>query len=378
MRQAGVDEREELLLDQLAAVAAAEARLLADRADLLVELAATSQALYGADGVERHLAGDVAGTLRVGLQAAGLRLADAERLHSTLTRTLAGLRAGRVLVPQALLLLEETRRCAEPVAADAERRVFTGLGPDGLAPWIGGRLRRRVKRCVLAAEAELQPQATARREADARAHRRVIVRPEPDAMVSLWAVLGAEQARAFTLGLDELTRRQRTADRAAGLDRTADQRRADLLALLPALALHALDGTPPPATGGHPAVVVHVHVPMVTALGLSDAPGQLDGYGPVSAGTVRLMLPHARLRRVVVDAVTGEPVHVAARTTRPARTRPATGRVRHVGRGSLARESRPGRRPLHRAPQRRASRGRCWPTGRCGRPCSRCSTTSRC
>ena len=334
MRQAGVDEREELLLEQLAAVAAAEARLLAQRADLLVESAALSAQLRGADGIDRYLELDVAATLRTGQQAAGLRLAEARRLHTTLTRTLTGLRTAAVLVPQALLLLQETRRCSEPVAADAERRVFTGLGTDGLAPWTGGRLRRRIKRCVLAAEAALEPDQTAQRETCARQQRRVSVRPEPDAMASLWALLPADQARAFTLGLDELTRRQRAADRATGLHRTADQCRADLLALLPALALHALDGTTPTPDGSHPAVVVDVHVPMATALGLSDAPGHLTGYGPISAGTVRLMLPHARLRKVVVDATTGEPVHVSARTVRPSTAggRVAALRPRH-GRG---------------------------------------------
>ena len=142
-------------------------------------------------------------------------------------------------------------------------------------------------------------------------------------MGSLWALLPAEQLRAFTVGLDELTRRQQQTDRAAGLDRTTDQRRADLLAMLPALALHALDGTTPSPDGAHPAVVVNVHLPMATALGLSDAPGLLEGYGPLSAGRCRLLLPTARLRRVLVDQTTGEVLHVASRTS-PASSASAT------------------------------------------------------
>ena len=111
------------------------------------------------------------------------------------------------------------------------------------------------------------------------------------------------------------------------MERTADQRRADLLAMLPVLALHALDGTTPGRGASHGAVVVNVHVPLATALGLSDAPGRMDGYGPVSAGTVRLLLPGARLRQVLVDEATGEVLHVAGRTSsasRPSRRpRPA-------------------------------------------------------
>lgn len=150
-------------------------------------------------------------------------------------------------------------------------------------------------------------------------------------MASLWALLPAEQLRAFTAGLDELHRRQVIADRATGTRRTADQRRADLLAMLPALALHALDDTPTGATstgGGRvdrcsPKIVVNVHVPVATALGLSDAPALLDGHGPISADHLRRLLPDAHLRRVLVDGSTGQPLHVDRHLHAPAR--PARG-----------------------------------------------------
>ena len=224
-------------------------------------------------------------------------------------------------MPQARIVLDETRHCTEPVAAEAERRVLAGLDPEQLAGWTARRLRSRLRAAVLAAEAALDAEHTVERERTARDARRVSVRPEPDGMESLWALLPAEQLRTFTVGLDLLAARQREVDRASGVVRTADQRRADLLALLPGLALHALDGTAPPAGGGHPSVVVHVHVPMATALGLSDEPGDLAGYGPISAGTVRLLLPDARLRRVLVEAGTGKPLHADSRTTAPASTR---------------------------------------------------------
>ena len=315
MAEAMHDDEEARLLEQLEASSALEAVRFAQDVDRLVELSARSRRHFGADGVERFLSLDVAGTLRIGQHAAERRLHEADRLASVLPLTLAGLRAARLRVPQARVLLEETARCSEQVAADAERRVWAGLDDDALRTWSGPKLGRRVKRAVLEAEAALEPELTAEREEEARRGRRVSVRPEPDGMASLWALLPAEQLQVFTAGMDELVRRQGQADRLVGLDRTADQRRADVLALLPALALHALDGTAPSPDGCHPAVVVSVHVPMATALGLSDAPGHLDGYGPISAGTVRLMLPSARLRRVVVDERTGEPVHVASRTT---------------------------------------------------------------
>lgn len=196
-----------------------------------------------------------------------------------------------------------------------------------------------MKQAVLEVESQLGHEATQERERSAYERRRVHVSAEPDGMAGLWALLPAVGARSFALGLDELARRQRVQDLAAGVDRTADQRRADLLVMLPALALHALDGTRPsfgpyadlvtvaggaPGTAalqacctGHPSVVLNVHVPVATLLGVSNAPGDLDGHGPISADQVRLLLPEASLRRVLVDVTTGEPVHADARASRP-------------------------------------------------------------
>ncbi len=307
-------------LDALERLAATEAAVYAAQVRALADAARHSRRLEGERGVERFLTLDVAGTLRIGQLAASARLADAERLVDALPCTLAGLESGTVLCGQARIVLAETRHCSERVAAEVERRALDVADLDG---WTGSRLRRRVKALVLSVEAELDAPATEARQRAARADRRVSVRPEPDGMASLWALLPAEGARAFAVGLDELERRQRLADPTDGLERTADQRRSDLLALLPALALHALDGTSPGAGGMHPAVVVHVHVPVATALGLSDAPGDLDGYGPVCATQVRLLLPTAQLRRVLVDESTGEPLltaeDLAAGRRRPGR-----------------------------------------------------------
>ncbi len=299
----------------LETLAVQEAALFAAQARQLHASAVLSEQLQGPDGLDRFLVIDVAGTLRIGQLAAGHRLAQAERLVLTLTHTLAALGTGAVLVPQARVVLEETDSCSPAVAAEVDQRLHAGA-PDGLAGWTGRRLHHRLKRLVLVVEAEREPGATAERLETARRGRRVSVRPEPDGMASLWALLPAEQLRQFTLGLDELTRRQRQADVAAGVERTADQRRADLLALLPALALHALDGTTPGPGCGHPAVVLTVHVPLATALGRSQAPAELDGYGPISAAAARRLLPGAALRRVLVDEA-GRPVDVDDVLCRP-------------------------------------------------------------
>ena len=320
MQEVLVDEREAAGLDVLADLAAQEAALYAKTAAQLHESAVLSQRLRGADGPERFLELEVAGTLRIGQGSAGHRLREATRLVETLTHTFRGLARGMVFLGQARIVLELTDACTEEVAAEVDRRLHAST-PD-LSCWSARRLRDRVRRLVLTVEADLDPEATARREQTARARRKVSVRPEPDGMGSLWALLPAEQLRAFAVGLDELHRRQLVADRALGIDRTADQRRADIIAMLPALALHALDGTAPTVSPAgactHPAVVLNVHIPMATSLGLSSEPATLEGYGPISASHARLLLPDATLRAVLVDRLTGQPLHVDPALHRPA------------------------------------------------------------
>ncbi|MCW2672045.1 MAG: hypothetical protein JWP14_634 [Frankiales bacterium] len=62
--------------------------------------------------------------------------------------------------------------------------------------------------------------------------------------------------------------------------------------------------------------VVNLHVPMATALDLTDAPGHLDGHGPLDARRLRLLLPDAHLREVYVDH-TGVPLGSQPRAERP-------------------------------------------------------------
>jgi hypothetical protein len=127
--------------------------------------------------------------------------------------------------------------------------------------------------------------------------------------------------------MDALERRERAADRHAGVRRTADQRRADIFAALPAMVLAGTAQDEASRLAGEPlrpwtlgpeqlaaTVVLNVHVPMATVLDLSQEPGALDRYGPISAQHARLLRPR-RYRRVLVDGDTGRPVAVDDRST---------------------------------------------------------------
>jgi hypothetical protein len=53
-------------------------------------------------------------------------------------------------------------------------------------------------------------------------------------------------------------------------------------------------------------VQAHVIVPVETALGLSNEPAWLDGYGWISAPTCRLLLIDAELRQICAKSGSGE------------------------------------------------------------------------
>ena len=60
-----------------------------------------------------------------------------------------------------------------------------------------------------------------------------------------------------------------------------------------------------------------VLVPVETALGLSNEPAWLDGYGWLDAPGSRLLLPDAELRQLSIDGATGQVLDLAARDVRP-------------------------------------------------------------
>ncbi|MCW2607614.1 MAG: endonuclease [Frankiales bacterium] len=281
-----LDPRYDAGLEHLAVLQARESALFAERARTLAHLAArTSREGWQGEAPFDSLLLDVAGTCVLGQVAAGSRLLDAEHLVVRLPLTLERLEQGELAVHQAQVVVGETRELTPEVCAEVERRVL--LRAPELCP---ADLRRLVRRTVLEVDADEQ----ARRAAEAVQRRRVWVKPVEDGMALLCALLPAEQAQRAYAGLTE---QAREAGRAASDGRCADELRADVLVDL--LAGGASPGS------GRPLQVV-VHVPLAVAVGLSDAPGELEGYGPLSASHARRLLDGAVLRRACVDPETGE------------------------------------------------------------------------
>lgn len=210
---------------------------------------------------------------------------------------------------------------------------------DAVLPGAGLRSPAQVDRDLTRALVEVDPTEAEDRHRRARAERRVHhPRLLPDGMAGIWAVLPAESAALVDGTLDAAA----TSARAAGDPRTLDQLRADglvnLVAGVPAgLGLGDLVAGVPAgqglgdagagtscATCGEQAgsdrrVATHVDVTVAlsTLMGADDAPGDLAGYGAITAEQARALAAGGTWRRIVTDPLTGAVLDVGRTRYRP-------------------------------------------------------------
>ncbi len=259
--------------------------------------------------------------------------------------TLALLEQGAVFVPTVELLLGLTRRCTDEVAAEVERRVLARLAADNTTD-----LRRLLRAVVLQTEVDLDPDLVREREQQARDDRNVWVAPGEDGMAQIGATVDQLVGQRWCLDFEELVRAQAAYDQTHGVQRTRNQRRADVFAALPGRLLALLRaqtqqtqqtqqselsgteqaGSEQAGSGQDLALgtVLHglrvrdprtivVHVPVTTLIDTDHRCGWIDGLGPVTPHRARLLLPAAGLRRLLVDADTGTPLHLDPQTLPP-------------------------------------------------------------
>lgn len=211
-------------------------------------------------------------------------------------------------MPHVLALLSEVEHLEPPHAAAVIAQVLDGPERDddgslGLTP---GELRSAARRAAIV----LDP-AVARRRREA-AKKRAGLRGCADAdgmarlvvdctAVEMASAVAAVRARAAAMTFDDdLTEGQKQVAallHALGCERTTVQAVVEC-PVESAVDLHAL------ATS--PVWTVDVRMPLAVALGLSDHPAVLSGYGPIDADSARALLPCAELVRACVDSATGE------------------------------------------------------------------------
>lgn len=316
--------------DERAALFAKEQRALAAVFELLERPPANAD--RAATSAVEFVALDVAMATGVTQITASRRLEQALHLVHRLPGTLALVESGELTVGQALVLREETATLPAETCAAVEHDVL---------PTVLGKTSADTRRAVRRSLARLDAKNADERREARRRERRAFVTPKSDGQGLLGVLGSGEDTSRF---FDQLTLLARMTFGADDV-RTLDQQRADLALSLAGFALAGRHGHGP-SLRGYLGLAVEddpgcsladtnrltaaqlatlqavVVVPVETALGISDNPAELVGYGPITAEHARELLASAELRHATADQATGRLVGLSDQVVRRPRGLP--------------------------------------------------------
>ncbi|PVZ56732.1 HNH endonuclease [Arthrobacter sp. H-02-3] len=232
--------------------------------------------------------------------AKGSRLLGlAKALVTEMPHTLTALETGNLNEWRATLLVRETAclTAADRAGVDEEMAADTGA--------LAGAGDRGLIAAARTAAYRRDPRSVTDRAAHAATDRHVSLRPAPDTMTCLTALLPVAQGVAV---YNALTRHADSC-RSAGDPRTRGQAMADTL-------VERITGTP----GGIAGIELQLIMTDRTLLQAGSEPARLPGYGTVPAGWARKILtrdenpaPDIRLRRLYTRPGTGDLVGMDSR-----------------------------------------------------------------
>lgn len=308
-RLAGIDRRElngnqlvELMQARSRLVSHLQAELLAD----VAELAHTPPGVAGSPpertgGVDEFVSDEVAAALTLTSRSADslVKLAlDLERLP----QVLAALQAGRIDVPRARVLCEETALLDDTEAAAVTDQVLSEA--EGLTT---AQLGRRVRRLVT----EIDPEAARRRLEHGQKERRIETAQNPDGTADLVGRhLPPDRAAEAWSRIKAIARHLKQ----KGDQKSLDQIRADVF-----LALLSGETTYPTHTSGG----VRLTIDLPTLMGLAEQAGDLEDWGPVVSDLARQIadsLHGSTWEVAVTDPATRLPIWVGTTRRRPTAT----------------------------------------------------------
>lgn len=291
-------------LEELVCTATAAQAALAVELDASLR-AAAAEAGVRADDQDKGIGHVVAAARRESPHRGQRHLGLAKVALTELPHTWAAWRSGRVTEWTATIIARETAclsltdRLAvdELIASDADALEAMGVGE------LSGRVRSAAER--------LDPAAAVKRRRQAESQRRVSLRPAPDTMTWLTALLPVKDGVAV---LAALTRAAEGA-RSRGDERSQGQVMADSL----------VDGVLGSATEGEersdrPAVELGLVMSDRALVGESEEAAHLGGFGPIPAELARELVAGALddaddvwLRRLYAHPTTGELVQMDSR-----------------------------------------------------------------
>ena len=249
---------------------------------------------------------EVACALKISGATAEDRLHVARELDGRLPTTLGLLEAGEISWMQAKAMVEVTDVLDPELAGQVEAEV---------APRMASLACGQTRRALHGAVARLDPDGAEVRHQDRKREREITHREVGDGMARWGAYLPADQAAQLDQAVDAHAQTLlENDDRVGGEEWTLAQRRVDALV---DLVVNGPVGEG--RSGGRSAAVVQVTVPLDSLLGVEEEPGELKGYGPVTASQAR-RLAFARdgvWRRLLTDPGTGMVVKTDPTTYRP-------------------------------------------------------------
>ena len=263
----------------------------------------------------RLVAEQVAVELGISKTAASYRVAFAAAL-ARFPATAAALQSGRLDRAKADAIVELLGSLQSDDFTDVVELAAIDYAERHTCPQLKHWLRKR----IIAAE----PEVADRRREEAKRGRRVRFFAGDDGMATLHAELSAEDALAIYRTIDQVahascaeavTQDAQPVAEVTPDGRTMDQRRADAFTDILLGRKAAGAASSPAASGGEVQVVVDAEV----LAGVSDRPGELIGYGAITASHAReLAQGDARWRRLLTDS-TGRVVEVSPDAYRPGR-----------------------------------------------------------
>ncbi|HZV25635.1 MAG TPA: DUF222 domain-containing protein [Acidothermaceae bacterium] len=251
---------------------------------------------------------EIAARLSISSGSAGFRLGLALEL-TELAATAAALRNGQIDAQKAHSIADGCRHLDPGAAAEVEAIVLARAGDQTNA---------QVKKAVRKAAITADPVAAQQRHVAAKDERGVWLTPLDDGVAELRAVMPA--ADALTV-YNVLTAAALSAKLAGGETRTSAQLRADFL-LAPfaeAIATGELAGVVPTTLvfGSRGCGEANLTVPASVIMGVSNAPGELTGYGAITAEVSQVLTEDRLLRRIVTNPVDGSFLAADTATYRP-------------------------------------------------------------
>ncbi|HME50014.1 HNH endonuclease [Mycobacterium sp.] len=297
---------EAALVERIALLERVKAAAAAGQARAAAALDASRRSAEAEAGVPtrqrgRGVASEVALARRDSPARGGRHLGFAKALVHEMPHTLAALEIGVLSEWRATLIVRESA-CLDV----ADRRVLDAELCADTAN-LDGAGDARIAAAARAIAYRLDPGAVVERAAKAANERTVTIRPAPDTMTWLTALLPVATGVAVYAAL------RRAADTTFD-DRSRGQVMADTL-------VERVTGRP---TDAPTPVMVNLVMSDQALLGGGDDPAVIDGYGPVPAAVARALVglsatdkrSHAALRRLYATPRTGTLVAVESRSRR--------------------------------------------------------------